>query len=153
MKIAIRILACILLVIVILTVVETIRFMDLPKLFDDEVDPEEKYMALAIPMGLIICAYLVFLEAELFIGLQSFLLGIKNRNVLCIIASSFIILSVLASIVFLIWTDRFHDTMPHVLEKLQLQIILSAIIIIIVSNATLISNSIVSKIRRSLKKI
>ena len=109
MKNLIRVLYGLLLVALLLTTLELIRWMDLPTLLDDKVDPDEKYAYLGLMMILVVYIYTVFLEIELFVGLRYILLGIERKRVLVIIFSALLLLSALAGGILGILADKYSS--------------------------------------------
>ena len=109
MKNLIRVLSGLLLVALLLTTLELIRWMDLPTLLDDKVDPDEKYSYLGLMMILVVYIYTVFLEIELFVGLRYILLGIERKRVLVIIFSALLLLSALAGGILGIVADKYSS--------------------------------------------
>ena len=86
-----------------------IRWMDLPTLLDDKVDPDEKYAYLGLMMILVVYIYTVFLEIELFVGLRYILFGIERKRVLVIIFSALLLLSALAGGILGIVADKYSS--------------------------------------------
>ena len=109
MKNLIRVLYGLLLVALLLTTLELIRWMDLPTLLDDKVDPDEKYAYLGLMMILVVYIYTVFLEIELFVGLRYILLGIERKRVLVIIFSALLLLSALVGGILGILADKYSS--------------------------------------------
>ena len=109
MKNLIRVLYGLLLVALLLTTLELIRWMDLPTLLDDKVDPDEKYAYLGLMMILVVYIYTVFLEIELFVGLRYILLGIERKRVLVIIFSALLLFSALAGGILGILADKYSS--------------------------------------------
>ena len=109
MKLVIKILFCLLLVALLLTTIEFLRWL-VPSFSDDNIDPDiKKYEYLATQIFLIVYFFVVFLEIELFVGLRCLLLGIERRRVPAIIFSGLLILSVLAEGILCILADKYSS--------------------------------------------
>ena len=107
MKIAIRVLYGLLLVALLLTTIELMRWL-LPRSLDDNIDPDiKKYAPLATMLVLVVYFFAVFLEIELFVGLRWLLLGIERKTVSVIIFSALLLLSVLAEGILSILADKY----------------------------------------------
>ena len=107
MKIAIRILFGLLLVALLLTTIELLRWV-LPSSPDDNIDPDiKKFESLATLMFLVVYFFAVFLEIELFVGLRCLLLGIERKKVSVIVFSILLLLSVLTEGILVILADKY----------------------------------------------
>lgn len=107
MKIAIRILCGLLLVALLLTTIELLRWV-LPSSLDDNIDPDiKKFESLATLMFLVVYFFAVFLEVELFVGLRCLLLGIERKKVSVIVFSILLLLSVLTEGILVILADKY----------------------------------------------
>ena len=107
MKIAVRILYGLLLVALLLTTIELLRWV-LPISPNDNIDPDMiKFESLATLMLLVVYFFAVFLEIELFVGLRCLLLGIERKKTLMIVFSCLLLFSTLAEGILVVLADTY----------------------------------------------
>ena len=105
MKIAVRILYGLLLVALILTTIELLRWV-LPN--SDNIDPDiKKFESLATLMLLVVYFFAVFLEIEIFAGIRCLLLGIERKRALLIVFSGLLLFLTLAEGILVILADTY----------------------------------------------